>query len=39
MTIVPPVLMVISFGFSWLINFPKEKTAKAAAPAPGTSAT
>jgi GPH family glycoside/pentoside/hexuronide:cation symporter len=39
MTIVPPVLMVISFGFSWLINFPKEKAARAAAPTPGTSAT
>ncbi|MCX6071890.1 MAG: MFS transporter [Chloroflexi bacterium] len=39
MTIVPPVLMVISFGFSWLINFPMEKAAKAAAPTPGTSAT
>lgn len=24
MTIVPPVLMVISFGFSWLIDFKKE---------------
>ena len=33
MTIVPPVLMVISFAFSWLINFPKEQAA-AEVPAP-----
>jgi GPH family glycoside/pentoside/hexuronide:cation symporter len=40
MTIVPPALMVISFAFSWLINFPKQATAgEPAAPTPGTSAT
>jgi len=32
MTIVPPVLMVISFGFSWFINF--KKPVEPASPAP-----
>jgi glycoside/pentoside/hexuronide:cation symporter, GPH family len=29
LTVFPPVLMVISFCFSWLINFPEEKAAPA----------
>jgi glycoside/pentoside/hexuronide:cation symporter, GPH family len=29
MTIVPPILMVISFAFSWFINFKKKETAPA----------
>jgi hypothetical protein len=36
MTIVPPVLMVISFGFSWLVNFPKQQSA---APEPAAGST
>ncbi len=34
MTIVPPVLMVISFAFSWFINFEKPVEAPVEAPSP-----
>jgi len=34
MTIAPPVLMIISFAFSWLINFKKPAEAPEAAAAP-----